>query len=60
MVLAFGGSEYVAGGAVVNLRENVIENRIRYSVSAMDDKTRQNLLGKALRSVRPSTFQGYD
>ncbi|CAD6587111.1 MAG: hypothetical protein TREMPRED_004663, partial [Tremellales sp. Tagirdzhanova-0007] len=37
--------------AVVNLRENVIENRIRYSISAMDDKTRQSLLAKALRSL---------
>ena len=45
-------AEYIGvGGAVVNLRENVIEYRIKYSVSAMDDKSRQGLLEKALRSV---------
>jgi hypothetical protein len=37
--------------AVVNLRENVIEHRIKYSVSTMDDKARQVWLEKALRSV---------
>lgn len=37
--------------AVVNLRENVIAHRIKYSVTAMDDKNRQNLLDKALRSL---------
>lgn len=39
------------GDAVVNLRENVIENRIRYSVSATEDKGRQALVEKALRSL---------
>jgi hypothetical protein len=37
--------------AVVNLRENVVEHRIKYSVSTMDDKARQIWLEKALRSV---------
>ena len=37
--------------AVVNLRESVIENRIRYSTSTMDDKNRQSLLERALRSL---------
>ncbi|OCF37043.1 hypothetical protein I316_00947 [Kwoniella heveanensis BCC8398] len=37
--------------AVINLRENVIEHRIKYSVSAMDDKNRQVYLEKALRSL---------
>jgi hypothetical protein len=37
--------------AVVNLRENVIEHRIKYSVSAMNDKSRQQYLDKALRSL---------
>ncbi|ORY34932.1 inositol hexakisphosphate-domain-containing protein [Naematelia encephala] len=36
---------------VVNLRENVIEHRIKYSVSAMDEKGRRILLAKALRSL---------
>ena len=36
---------------MVNLRELVIEQRIKYSVSAMDDKNRQNFLDKALRSL---------
>lgn len=39
------------GDAVVNLRENVIEYRIKYSASSLDDKNRQALLIKALRSV---------
>ena len=39
------------GDAVVNLRENVIEHRIKYSVAALDDKSRQALLVRALRSV---------
>ncbi|WVR08265.1 hypothetical protein IAU60_005312 [Kwoniella sp. DSM 27419] len=37
--------------AVINLRENVIEHRIKYSVSAMDDRNRQTYLEKALRSL---------
>ena len=37
--------------AVVNLRENVIENRIKYSVVAMDEKTRQTVLQRAVRAV---------
>nr|XP_018260510.1 uncharacterized protein I303_07432 [Kwoniella dejecticola CBS 10117]OBR82668.1 hypothetical protein I303_07432 [Kwoniella dejecticola CBS 10117] len=37
--------------AVINLRENVIEHRIKYSVSSMDDKNRQVYLEKALRSL---------
>ncbi|WVQ79454.1 hypothetical protein IAT38_001552 [Cryptococcus sp. DSM 104549] len=37
--------------AVINLRENVIEQRIKYSVSAMEDKKRQTHLEKALRSL---------
>nr|XP_031859044.1 uncharacterized protein CI109_005550 [Kwoniella shandongensis]KAA5526116.1 hypothetical protein CI109_005550 [Kwoniella shandongensis] len=37
--------------AVINLRENVIEHRIKYSVSAMDDRNRQVWLDKALRSL---------
>ncbi|KAL7424934.1 hypothetical protein Q5752_000621 [Cryptotrichosporon argae] len=36
---------------VVNLRENVLEHRIKYSVSAMDDKKAQMLLAKAVRSL---------
>jgi hypothetical protein len=42
----------VSGAAVVNLREHVIDYRIRYSVASLDDKERQGLLEKALRSVR--------
>lgn len=37
--------------AVVNLRENVIDHRIRYSVVAMDDKNRQAVLNRAVRFV---------
>ncbi|RXK36343.1 hypothetical protein M231_06380 [Tremella mesenterica] len=37
--------------AVVNLRESVIENRIKYSVATLDDKTRQATLEKASRSL---------
>ncbi|WRT69446.1 uncharacterized protein IL334_006432 [Kwoniella shivajii] len=37
--------------AVINLRENVIEHRIKYSVSSMDDKNRQVYLDKALRAL---------
>jgi hypothetical protein len=37
--------------AVVNLRENVIELRVEYSVSALDDKGRQAILERALRAV---------
>ncbi|WVQ75186.1 hypothetical protein IAR50_004796 [Cryptococcus sp. DSM 104548] len=37
--------------AVINLRENVIEQRIKYSVASMDDKKRQVYLEKALRSL---------
>lgn len=40
-----------SGAAVVNLREHVIDYRIRYSVASLDDKERQGLLDKALRSV---------
>lgn len=36
---------------MVNLRENVLDHRIKYSVSAMDDKNRQLVLTKALRSL---------
>jgi hypothetical protein len=39
------------GDAVVNLREHVLEYRIKYSVAATDDKARQALLEKASRSV---------
>lgn len=46
-------SALLSGGAVVNLRENVLEQRLRYSVAATDDKHRQSVLEKALRSVRP-------
>jgi hypothetical protein len=42
------------GDAVINLRENVMELRIKYSVSAMDDKGRQALLERALRAVSSS------
>jgi hypothetical protein len=38
--------------AVVNMREIVLDHRIRYSVVAMDDKNRQALLERAIRSVR--------
>lgn len=38
----------------MNLREHVLEYRIRYSVAAMDDKARQALLEKASRSVCPA------
>ena len=37
--------------AVVNLRERVIEHRIKYSASSMDDKNRQSQLESALRSL---------
>nr|KIR85732.1 hypothetical protein I308_03840 [Cryptococcus tetragattii IND107] len=37
--------------AVINLRENVMEERIKYSVAAMEDKKRQSHLEKALRSL---------
>lgn len=37
--------------AVVNLRENVLEYRIKYSVVASDEKTRQAVLQRAVRSV---------
>lgn len=37
--------------AVVNLRENVIENRIKYSVASRDDKQSQGYLDRAVRSV---------
>ncbi|WWC93062.1 uncharacterized protein L201_008027 [Kwoniella dendrophila CBS 6074] len=37
--------------AVINLRENVIEHRIKYSVASMDNKSRQVYLDKALRSL---------
>lgn len=37
--------------AVVNLRENVIEYRIKYSVSTRDDKNGPAYLDKAVRSV---------
>ncbi|KAK4685163.1 hypothetical protein P7C73_g4998, partial [Tremellales sp. Uapishka_1] len=37
--------------AVVNLRENVIEHRIKYSMAAMDDKARQTSLDRAIRSL---------
>ena len=40
--------------AVVNLRENVLEYRIKYSVVATDDKHRQAVLDKAVRSVSRS------
>ena len=40
--------------AVVNMREIVLDHRIRYSVLAMDDKNRQALLERAIRSVRCS------
>lgn len=36
---------------MINLREHVIEQRIKYSVSAMDEKNRQNFLNKALRAL---------
>lgn len=38
--------------AVVNLRENVIEHRVKYSVRTRDDKNGQVHLDKAVRSVR--------
>jgi hypothetical protein len=41
--------------AVVNLREIVLDHRIRYSVVAMDDKNRQALLERAIRSVGRAT-----
>lgn len=41
----------MAGDAVVNLREHVIEQRIKYSVSSMDEKNRQSFLSKAMRSL---------
>ncbi|WVN86977.1 uncharacterized protein L203_102152 [Cryptococcus depauperatus CBS 7841] len=37
--------------AVINLRENVIKERIKYSVAAMEDKKRQIHLERALRSL---------
>ncbi|KAK1923782.1 inositol hexakisphosphate-domain-containing protein [Papiliotrema laurentii] len=37
--------------AVVNLRENVLEYRIKYSVVASDEKTRQAVLQRAVRSL---------
>ncbi|RSH87875.1 uncharacterized protein EHS24_000393 [Apiotrichum porosum] len=37
--------------AVVNLRENVIENRIKYSVASRDDKQSQGYLDRAVRSL---------
>ncbi len=37
--------------AVVNLRENVLEYRIQYSVVATDEKKRQAVLQRAVRSV---------
>lgn len=40
--------------AVVNLRENVIEYRIKYSVVSRDDKHGQLYLDKAIRSVSVS------
>ena len=40
-----------AGDAVVNLRENVIRIRLEYSVASMDDKNREAVLDRALRSV---------
>lgn len=39
------------GDSVVNLREAVVEHRIKYSVAAMDDHDRQVWLDRALRSV---------
>jgi hypothetical protein len=49
--------------AVVNLREIVLDHRIKYSVVTMDDKNRQALLERAIRSVRGiivSTFKDAD
>jgi hypothetical protein len=37
--------------SVVNLRENVIEYRIKYSVAMRDDKDGQQFLDKAVRSL---------
>lgn len=45
--------------AVVNMREIVLDHRIRYSVLAMDDKNRQALLERAIRSVRCSIRQAW-
>lgn len=39
------------GDSVVNLRESVVEHRIKYSLSAMDDRDRQVWLDRALKSV---------
>jgi hypothetical protein len=39
------------GDTVVNLREVVIEHRIKYSVSSMDEKSRKDWLSRATRSV---------
>jgi hypothetical protein len=41
----------MTGDSVVNLREAVVEHRIKYSVAAMDDHDRQVWLDRALRSV---------
>ena len=41
----------ISGDVVVNLRENVIDQRIKYSVSAVDEANRQGILHRAVRSV---------
>lgn len=50
----------MAGDAVVNLREHVLEYRIKYSVAATDDKARQALLEKASRSVCGAILHIFD
>ena len=40
------------GDHVVNLREEIFLNRIRYSLTAaVDDKERDNFLSKAVKSI---------
>jgi hypothetical protein len=47
---------FLLGDAVVNLREIIVDLRMRYSVSTADEKTRISLLDRATQAV--SRLQG--
>lgn len=43
--------EDMTGDQVVNLREEILIHRVRYSLTSMDDKRREGFLDKAVKSI---------
>lgn len=39
------------GDNVINLREDILINRIRYSLTTLEDRTRENFLDKAAKAL---------